>query len=442
MKIRLVTSAVLAALACLPLAAQATDGYFSHAYGLKSLGMGGAGIAFAQEPFGGASNPAAMTALGDEWQLGLTWFSPRRDASRTGSGPAGIDGSVSSDSTTFFIPEFGYNRKLGADTAVGITVFGNGGMNTDYAGDQVPAASACAAFNPSPGPYNLLCGNGRLGVNLTQLMIAPYAAFRIAPAHSVGIAPVIAYQRFSADGLQAFDNPMLSTSMGNVTNRGFDDAFGFGARVGYHGEFGAVSVGLAYATKVRMGEFDKYKGLFAEQGAFDIPSNWSAGLAWRPGPKWVIAADYERINYSDAASVSNPSTNILNCFGGQASACLGGSMGAGFGWQDVDVWKFGVQYAPDATWVLRAGYNRSDNPIAARDVTFNILAPGVIKDHYTAGFTWRLDAKSEVTGYALYAARNEVSGTSLLASLGAPPTTTETIRMKEYAIGLGYTARF
>lgn len=442
MKTRIVTSAVLAALACLPFAAQATDGYFSHAYGLKSLGMGGAGLAFAQEPFGGASNPAAMTTLGDEWQAGLAWFSPRREASRTGSGPAGIDGSATSDSNHFFVPEFGINRKLGADTAIGVTVYGNGGMNTDYGGGQVPAASACAAFNPSPGPYNLLCGNGRLGVNLTQLMVAPYAAYRFAPGHSVGVAPVLAYQRFSADGLQAFDNPMLSTSMGNVTNRGFDDAFGFGARLGYHGEFGPVSVGLAYATKTRMGEFDKYQGLFAEQGAFDIPSNWSAGIAWKPDAKWVIAADYERINYSDSASVSNASTNILNCFGGQASACLGGSSGAGFGWQDVDVWKFGVQYSPDAKWTVRAGYNRSDNPITARDVTFNILAPGVIKDHYTAGFTFRLDAKSEITGYALYAATNEVTGTSLLASLGAPPTTAETIRMKEYAIGLAYTARY
>ena len=442
MKTRLLTSAVLASLASLPFSALATDGYFAHAYGLKSLGMGGAGIAIAQEPFGGASNPAAMTALGDQWQAGLSWFSPKRDASRSGSGPAAIDGAVTSDSTNFFIPEFGLNRKINADTAVGVTVYGNGGMNTDYAGGQVAAASACASFNPTPGPYNLLCGNGRLGVNLTQLMIAPYAAMRVAPAHSLGFAPVIAYQRFSADGLQAFDNPMLSTSMGNVTNRGFDDAWGYGARVGYYGEFGTVSVGLAYATKVRMNEFDKYKGLFAEQGGFDIPSNWTAGIAWRPDAKWVLAVDYERIQYSDAPSVNNPSTNILNCFGGQSSACLGGSSGAGFGWQDVDVWKFGVQYSPDATWTFRAGYNRSDNPITARDVTFNILAPGVIKDHYTFGTTYRLDAKSEITGYALYAAKNEVTGASLLVPLGAPPTTTETIRMKEYSLGVGYSARF
>jgi long-chain fatty acid transport protein len=217
--------------------------------------MGGAGIAIAQEPFGGAANPAAMTALGDEWQVGLTWFSPRRDASRSGSGPAGIDGSVTSDSTHFFIPEFGYNHKIGADIAIGVSVFGNGGMNTDYAGDG-SRRGACAAVNPSPGPYNLLCGNGRLGVDLTQLKIAPYASWQAIKGHSLGIAPVFAYQRFEAVGMQAFDNPMLSTSMGNVTNRGFDDAFGFGARVGYYGDFGPVSVGLAYATKVRMGVFD------------------------------------------------------------------------------------------------------------------------------------------------------------------------------------------
>jgi long-chain fatty acid transport protein len=442
MKRRSIISAVLLVLLASPTAAFATDGYFSHAYGLKSLGMGGAGIAVAQEPFGGAANPAAMTEIGNQWQAGLTWFSPKRDAQRTGSGPAAIDGSVASDSNHFFIPELGVNRMIRPDVAVGISVFGNGGMNTNYAGGQIGSASACASFNPQPGPYNLLCGNGRLGVDLTQLLVAPYAAMKLSPQHSIGIAPILAYQRFSADGLQAFDNPMLSTSPGNVTNRGYDSAFGYGARIGYYGNFGPVSAGLAYATKVRMGEFDKYKGLFAEQGGFDIPSNWTVGLAWRPDPKWLLAADFERISYSDSKSVSNPSTLVLNCIGGQPGACLGAASGAGFGWQDIDVWKFGVQYAPDSKLTLRAGYNKSDNPIIARDVSFNILAPGVIRNHYTLGSTWRLDANAEVTTYFLYASENSVSGSCLFVPLGAPPTTVQTIRMKEYSVGIGYTARF
>jgi long-chain fatty acid transport protein len=75
-------------------------------------------------------------------------------------------------------------------------------------------------------------------------------------------------------------------------------------------------------------------------------------------------------------------------------------------------------------------------------VTFNILAPGVVKDHYTAGATWKIDKNSEITGYFLYAAENSVSGQSLLARLGAPPTTSETISLREYSLGIAYSARY
>ena len=62
---------------------------------------------------------------------------------------------------------------------------------------------------------------------------------------------------------------------------------------------------------------------------------------------------------------------------------------------------------------LRAGYNQGDNPITPRDVTFNILAPGVMKDHYTAGFTYALDKDSEITGALMVAPRQSVTGSSL-----------------------------
>jgi long-chain fatty acid transport protein len=438
---RIFLALALAGLA-VPTAALATNGYFSHAYGLKALGMGGAAVAVASEPFGGAVNPAAMTSLGNSWQAGVQIFMPRREAERTGSGPAGLDGAVSSDSLTFAIPEFGINYMARPDLAVGVSVVGNGGMNSDYAGEQVPAMSACATFNPTPGPYNLLCGNGRLGVDLSQLLVAPYAAWKFAPTHSIGVAPTFAYQRFRAQGLQAFDNPMLSTSMGDVTNRGYASSTGYGVRLGYHGTFDSVSVGAAWASKMTMDEFDKYKGLFAEQGGFDIPSNLTLGLAWRPNSKWLVAVDWERIKYSDARSVSNASAQLLNCFGGDATSCMGGPNGPGFGWRDIDVWKFGFEYALDAKLTLRAGYNRGENPVDPADVTFNILAPGVIKDHYTVGATWRLDSTSEVTFYGLYAAANDVTGTSLFVPFGAPPTTTDRIQLKEYTVGVGYTARF
>jgi long-chain fatty acid transport protein len=431
------------ALALWAAAAHATDGYFANGYGMKAIGMGGAATAVALEPFGGAVNPGAMTFLDSQWQLGLSWFSPDRRASRSGSGMAGLDGSATSGSTNFFVPEFGLNWAYRPDLAFGVTVYGNGGMNTDYPGGQIPAMSACATFNPNPGPYNLLCGNGRLGVDLMQLMIAPYVSWQFMPGQSIGIAPTLAYQRFKAEGLQAFDNPMLSTAPGRVTNNGYSDSWGGGVRIGYMGQFGdMVALGATYATKMSMGKFDDYRGLFAQAGGFDIPANFTLGAALRPTPQWLLAIDFQRIFYSDSASVSNPSALIGNCAMGSSSNCLGGGNGAGFGWQDINVWKFGVQYELNEQWTLRGGFNYSQNPIRPQDVTFNILAPGVVQRQWTLGTTWKIDKTSEITGMFMYAQNNSVTGTSLLVGFGAPPTTTETISMKQMQIGIAYSQRF
>jgi long-chain fatty acid transport protein len=440
----------LAAAGILPQAAQATDGYFANGYGMKAIGMGGVGAAVAQEPFGGAMNPATASFLGNEWQLGLSWFSPRRSAERTGSGQAGIDGSADSGSTNFFIPEFGVNWRYRPDLSFGVSVYGNGGMNTDYEGGQISAQSACGFMRGGQdSPYNLLCGSGQLGMDMMQLLIAPYVAWQPVKGQSIGITPVIAYQRFKAEGLQIFDNPAFSVSPGNVTNRGYDDAWGVGVRVGYMGQFtDQFAFGATYQSKISMGNFDKYKGLFAQDGGFDVPSNFTVGIALRPTPQWLIALDYERIFYDDAPSVNNPSAYLGYCappqFGGLGlrDYCMGGSTGAGFGWQNVDVWKVGVQYALNDQWTIRGGYNHTDDPIGSQDVTPNIIAPGVVQDHWTLGTTYRIDRASEITGMFMYAQDNSVTGPSLFIGFGAPPTTTETISMHQYQVGFAYNRKF
>ena len=422
-------SITLGAAALLPASVGATDGYFPHGYGLKGKGMGGTAVALAQDTFGGANNPAAMAFAGDRFDIGLDWFSPRRSAERTGAGFPTLNGRVDSDSTNFFIPEFGFNHMVSPDLALGVTVYGNGGMNTDYPqGD----------FNCGAGPANMLCGSGRLGVDLMQLVIAPTVAYKVAPNHAIGVAPLFGYQRFKAEGLQAFDNapgfPAFTSSPGNVTNRGYDSSTGFGARFGYQGRAGSVSFGAAYATRMHMSEFKKYSGLFAENGDFDIPSHYAVGVAVDATPAITLAFDYERINYSEVASVGNPSTN---------QAPLGASNGPGFGWQDINVYKFGIAWLASPGLTLRAGYNHGDNPIQARDVTFNILAPGVIKDHYTLGGTFVVAQNSELTLAFMYAPEQSVTGPSLFnAVLGAGAGGNETIKMHEYSFGIGYGMRF
>jgi long-chain fatty acid transport protein len=427
--IRLTTMAALLSAAGL---AQATNGYFPHGYGVKAKGMGGASTATAEDSLGGATNPAKMVWVGSRLDLGGEIFSPHRDAERTDALAAPtLNGKIESDKTTFLVPEFGYNRMLGSNLSLGVTVYGNGGMNTTY-----PQGN----FNCGAGPANILCGGGGLGVDLMQLVVAPTVAYKLNERHSVGASLLLGYQQFKAFGLQAFDNapgfPPFTSAPGSVTNNGYDSSTGVGLRVGYMGKLSDVlTVGAAYSSKINMGKFDKYKGLFAGAGDFDIPSNYSVGVAITPASGWTVAADYQRINYSDVPAVNNPSLPV---------APLGAPNGPGFGWQDIDIFKIGVAWAMSPSLTLRVGYDKGKNPIRPEDVTFNILAPGVMKDHYTAGFTWSMDKDNEISGHLMVAPRQTVRGASLFdAVFGAPGAGgSETIGMRQYSIGVAWGRKF
>ncbi|MEZ5703499.1 MAG: hypothetical protein R3E42_18390 [Burkholderiaceae bacterium] len=76
---------------------------------------------------------------------------------------------------------------------------------------------------------------------------------------------------------------------------------------------------------------------------------------------------------------------------------LGGSPGGGFGWRNINVFKLGVQWEMSPKVTLRAGYNRSDNPVTSANITPNVIAPGVMTSHYTLGATYAMSPTSELT---------------------------------------------
>ena len=406
----------LLVLAGLATGAQATNGYFAHGYGMKAKGMAGASTASSDDAFGGANNPAAMAFAGNRLDLGVDLFSPRRETTRTGSGF--VDGTVESDSNYFLIPEIGYNRMISNDLSLGVTVYGNGGMNTNYPAGTPASTANCAFFNPAPGPYNTLCGNGSLGVDLMQLIVAPTVAFKVAPSHSIGVSPLLGYQRFKAEGLQALG--IMNASGGNL---GYDDSFGYGLRIGYMGKIApTVSIGAAYASKMKFDEFGKYAGLFAEQGGFDIPSNYNVGVAWQVVPTIKLALDYQRINFSSVNSVGN----AVDSPGAQ-----GADDGPGFGWEDVKVWKFGIEYKYSPQMTFRAGLSRANSPIEGSEVTTNILAPAVIENHATLGFTHTMASGNELSVAYMHAFKNDVEGPSDFGG-------TDKIKMYQNSIGIQY----
>ena len=433
MKKLLITAAALGLTIGFVATASATNGYFSHGYSIKNKGMAGAGVAAPMDAMVPATNPAGLTEVSNRFDLGLTIFSPSREYKVDGWPPSGgegtfplMPGTVESDSDYFFIPNLAYSSQINENSAWGIAVFGNGGMNTDY---------NAATFNyvlPLPGPT---------GVDLMQLFIAPTYAHKFAEKHSFGITPIIGVQFFEAKGLQAFGEFGFSSDKEKLTNNGHDSAYGFGARIGYLGQLtDQFNVGLSWQSKIYMGEFDDYAGLFAEQGDLDIPSNWTIGLAYMPTPTVTMAIDVQQIYYSDIKSINNPLLPNLQ------TAQLGNDNGAGFGWDDMTVFKVGLQWARTEQWAYRFGYSYGEQPIPSsmtlgnfdNEVMFNIIAPGVIEQHATFGFTYTFANASELDFSFMYAFENDVKGLNPLA----PEDQTITLTMNQWELGIGYSWKF
>ncbi|MDH5572596.1 MAG: outer membrane protein transport protein, partial [Gammaproteobacteria bacterium] len=174
----------VAASVMLPMSASATNGYFSHGYGIKHKGMAGAGVAAPQSSMTTATNPAAMQSQGDRVDFGLEYFKPNRTAKlRTTNVTYTGDGDSS-----FLIPEFGYSSKLSDSQSWGIVVYGNGGMNTRF----------------TPAVYDSTNAVANTGMNMEQLFIAPTFSMKIDDKNTFGVSLNLIYQTFEAYGLGDF----------------------------------------------------------------------------------------------------------------------------------------------------------------------------------------------------------------------------------------------
>lgn len=380
-----------------------------------------------QDTFAAGHNPAGMALVGDRMDVGLTWFRPSREAEIQGSPFGGIwDGDFDGDGTeNFFMPEFGYNRMVREDLSLGVAVYGNGGMNTDY-DDGIRAFNGAAKF-PSD-----------TGIDMGQIYVVPTVALRFNERHSIGVGLNLVGQYMRIKGIQNFDTAAFSSAPGKVTNNGYDYSFGVGVRIGWVGEINdRLTLGATYASKTSMSDLDDYEGILADGGNFDIPENYGLGLAFKASEKLTLAVDVVEIKYSDIDSINNdgPTTN-------PNWRPMGTRQGAGFGWDDQTVYKLGIAWQATPEWTLRAGYNHGESVIRENQTLLNILAPATVEDHLTLGATWALDKNHELTFHYMHAFEEEIKGQGSMQPAAPLPEGVSLgeadIKMSQNAFGVGY----
>ena len=392
----------------------AMDGYFSNGYGPQCKALAGACTAVMQGTLAPSSNPAAMFWAGSRVDMGITFFNPNREFEVTGS-PSRYPGTfpmtpgkVKSDTNLFVVPDFGLNWQMKENTTFGMAVYTNGGMNTNY---KQPV------YGPNPA-----------GISMQQMYFTPTVAHRFGSRHIVGATAIAAWQTFKAEGLSVLEG--FSSDPTKMTDNGKANSMGMGGRFGYLGDWSKwLTFGASYQTKIQMSKLDKYKGLFAEQGRFSIPSLYNVGVNLKPSEKVSVSLDVERILFGGITSMSNPMLPNLKV------AKFGNDNGPGFGTEDITIGRIGVQFTPRKTWTFRGGFSYGQEPIPSSEVLFNLMSPGVLTTHVAGGFTHALG-----NGKLLHFSLVRALPASLVGPNGleAPGQQQIALRMNQWEVTVGF----
>lgn len=402
--------------AAAPWTADATNGYFPIGFGMKTEAMGGVGIAFPQDANAAGANPAGMALVDPQFNMSMAAFiPPRRVAAEFGEfgfqtpdTTAVTPAAEKSEHNAFPFPGLGMSFELNDRTFVGVTVVG-AGANTDYKQNF---------FQLSGVPPNE--DYGPLGVQYFQMQLLPTVAYKATENHAFGASLAVGVHTFRAYGLGNFDvantdmDFQFSADDENLTNRGPDWGYGAGARLGWIGDFfeDKFSVGAYWASKVYMSRFNRYAGLFADRGSFDIPEHFGVGVAIRPMQSFAVAMDVQKIMYSEVPAIGNrhPTQTLREvCTRPIDAVCtdpahtpsssdqaLGGPDSFGFGWRDQTVYKLGVMYRLNKKWSFRGGWNYAESPIPDDQLLFSLLAPAITEHHVTMGATYAISRAADI----------------------------------------------
>jgi long-chain fatty acid transport protein len=308
------------------------------------------------------------------------------------------------------MPQLGFKKKINQKIDASLSVYAFSGINTDW-----------------PRNNTSFGDPGRMGIDYSQILAVPSMSYKLNSMHALGIAPMLGFQRIRLRGLQNFQSSSI-VDPSKVTNNGYSYAYGVGVRVGWQGKFNeCMQGGLTYSTKTHMTKFNKYKGLLAG-GRIDVPSVISAGLKFNTNKDLILATDYERIQYRNIPALHNPFGNPFN-FGDKNS-------GAGFGWRNISVYKFGAEYLYNHCNKIKAGISMSRKPYDNTQMDFNIIAPAVTQWHFMLGFAHKLHDKSELSFVYMHAFKTKLTGNSRLG--GTSNLGTVQHSMYQHLLGVAY----
>jgi long-chain fatty acid transport protein len=376
--------------------ASAGTGIYSNGVGARSMALGGADVAWADDPISAiGANPAGLSSLNKiELDLGATAAIPTGDfANRVDQ-----DGSLKE------------SFELGPDFAAGLPI---GATPVSFGIGAFPKAGLSANWNYADPPGGLggkASYGSRYDVSEIELLRTEAAvSVKLGSMFSLGASLNVDYNQNrlqtpyvfqSQPTLRGFKTLLdLNTSgWGLSGNTGLLfkplDNLQFG--LAYQSPTSIASQGSAYGSAGAQlnalgGAFAGVRHDFHYNAEVDntFPQMVSGGLSWKFLPQWRLALQTDWVNWSHAfntlpVKLSDGNNRDLNAFLGKNAL----QDGIPLQWRNQFVYRTGIEYAVTKSLTLRAGYAYSRSPVP--DQTLTPLTAAIPENTVSmgAGYRW------------------------------------------------------
>jgi long-chain fatty acid transport protein len=429
---------VLLAALCLPSMARA-NGVYDNGVGARSMAMGGADVAWANDPLGAMGvNPAGLAFLtGPELNLGAIGGFLQGHFEKPGVSSGNLDGSPNA------LPEGAFAIPIpNVPIVVGLSFVPESSLWADWHYNDPPGGLGGISYGDQKEKSEIINLRSALGI-----------AGQITPELSMGASVGLVYNKNELIAPYIFQN----LQSGAPGNSGLDGAktlldlhtsgLGWNAQVGIMWKpTPDLQVGVSYesaTTIVSSGDAtgDPSLQFGAPQGTLPfhydanvtntLPQQVRWGVSWKFHPQWRLALQMDWIDWSDAFSSlplsfhngSNPGVN----------AALGSSFSESspLNWKDEFVYRVGLEYNVTENLTLRAGYSYGSSPVP--NSTLTPLTAAILEHTVTAGVGYHWKQFEVDVAYQYYLPATQNIGTSALLS-GEYSNSSVTASAHEFAI--------
>jgi long-chain fatty acid transport protein len=262
-----------------------------------------------------------------------------------------------------------------------------------------------SSSNPilTPQPPNGY-GFGSIQTQYNLIQVAPAYAHKLTENFSVGLAPILNIASLKSNPFPgAVPDDNNGDGSASYPTSGTAWAVGSGFQLGAYYKQKGVHAGVALKSPQWFSNFNYQSTDEIGQGRnfsfkLNFPMILSMGVGYSGIPKVKLMADAKYIDYSNTSGFEaggfDPATGAVR----------------GYGWKSIWAFSTGAEYKMSDNLSLRMGYLFNQNPISNDDTFFSIGAPGVIKNHFTTGFTYKISDKIDASLAYVLGLKNSTEG--------------------------------